>query len=320
MLIILITTINVNAQFNKVGRTALQFLKVGIGARQAAQGEAAIANHQDINSIFWNPAAVTGIENIQASFNYTSWISDLKILSGAVGFKLGNLGVASIGFIQMDYGELDEALTTSATGGLDTRTGSKFGGSDLALSFGFARNFTNKLSIGVNVKYLREELHTYSSSVWAFDVGSYYDTGWKGIRIAMSAQNFSSQVRWMHTLNAEQQSFELPLLYRIGLSMDLWGGEELFLGGNGDMHKMTLSIDAIHSNDFGERVNVGMEYWFLDKFAVRGGYRFNYDEGNLSLGVGISQEVSGFSMQVDYAYVVYDYLESPHRLSLLLYL
>ncbi|MCB0732721.1 MAG: PorV/PorQ family protein, partial [Ignavibacteriae bacterium] len=183
MLSMLISCINVDAQFNKVGRTALQFLKIGMGARQAAQGEASIANHQDINSIFWNPAAITNIDNIQASFNYTSWISDLKVLSGGIGLRLGEIGIISFGVIQMDYGDLDEAITTSTSGGLDTRTGLKFGGSDLALSFGFARNFTNKLSIGVNIKYIREELHTFSSNVWAFDVGSYYETGWKGIRL-----------------------------------------------------------------------------------------------------------------------------------------
>lgn len=320
MLSMLISCINVDAQFNKVGRTALQFLKIGMGARQAAQGEASIANHQDINSIFWNPAAITNIDNIQASFNYTSWISDLKVLSGGIGLRLGEIGVISFGVIQMDYGDLDEAITTSTSGGLDTRTGLKFGGSDLALSFGFARNFTNKLSIGVNIKYIREELHTFSSNVWAFDVGSYYETGWKGIRLGMSAQNFSSQIRWMHTLNEEQQSFELPLLYRIGMSIDLWGGQDLFFGGLSDLHKLTFSFDAIHTNDFGERLNVGIEYWFLNKFSIRSGYRFNYDEGNLSFGVGLNQEVSGVLMQVDYAYVVYDYLESPHRISLLLYL
>lgn len=318
LIILLIIGVNltVYGQFNKVGRTALQFLKIGVGARQVAIGEACIASTRDINSVFWNPAAVTGVEGVSASFNYTSWIADLKVLSGAIGYNITDLGVVSFSFINLNYGNIDEALVTSPTGALDTRTGNTFTGGDLALGVGFSRKFTDKLSIGVNVKYLEEKLHTYKASVWAFDVGSFYDTGWKGIKLAMSAQNFSSQIRWLHTLEEEQQSHEMPLLYRVGASIDLLGGDELFLGGDANMHKFTLSADAIHSNDYGERIHFGAEYWFLNRFAIRGGYKFNHDEGNLSVGVGVHQEVAGVLMQFDYAYVSYDFLESPHRFTL----
>ena len=89
-------------QFNKVGRTALQFLKIGNGAQQVAQGEACIAGVTDINAVFWNPGAIGGIEGVQAAFNYTSWIGDLQILSGAAGFGIPDIGVLSINFIRLD--------------------------------------------------------------------------------------------------------------------------------------------------------------------------------------------------------------------------
>ncbi|MCF8240328.1 MAG: PorV/PorQ family protein [Melioribacteraceae bacterium] len=318
IIISILLNISVQAQFNKVGRTALQFLKIGNGARQVAQGEAGIANANDINAVFWNPAATTGIDLAEASFNYTSWIADLKVLSGAVGMNFEGIGVFSFSFIKLGYGDLDEALVTSSTGGLDTRTGNTFTGGDLALAFSYARYFTDKLSIGISAKYLEEELYNFSTSLWAFDVGSYYETGWKGIRLGMSAQNFSSQARWMHTLEEAQQSYEIPIMYRIGASMDVMGGENLLLGGDPEMHKLTFSLDAIHSNDYGERMHFGAEYYFMNRFALRGGYKLNYDEGNLSFGIGVQQELSGISFQFDYAYVKYDYLESPHRFTITL--
>jgi len=45
--------------FNKAGRTSLQFLKIGIGARSSAMGEACIANLNSVEAVFWNPAAIT---------------------------------------------------------------------------------------------------------------------------------------------------------------------------------------------------------------------------------------------------------------------
>ncbi|MBN1300165.1 MAG: PorV/PorQ family protein [Melioribacteraceae bacterium] len=306
-----------NAQFNKVGRTSLQFLKIGVGGRESAMGEACIANPQNINSLFWNPAGLTQLENFQVSFHYTKWFIDLGVIGAAAGVNLGDFGVIALNYIYLDYGNLEEALVTSPTGGLDTRTGRNFTGKDMSLGFAYAKKFTDKLSIGVNLRYLREDLFRYSTDLISFDVGSFYDTGWKGIRLAMSAQNFSTQARWLHTGEKARQTYELPLLFRIGWSIDLMGGEDVFLGGDPKQHKLTMNMDAIHSNDYAERLNIGIEYVFLSRFFLRGGYRFNVDEGELSAGIGMNANVSDYIIQFDYSYTEYDFLDSPHRFSLL---
>jgi len=322
ILLIIILLFGINqllfAQFNKAGRTSFQFLKIGNGARQVALGEASIASVQDVNSIFWNPAAITGINGAEASFNYNSWIADLKVLSGVVGYNLDGVAAFVVNYVSLDYGNIPEATVTSSTGNIDTRTGSFFSGSDLAFGFGVARKFTDKLSIGLNVKYMREELFIYSSSIWGFDVGSFYDTGWRGVRLAMSAQNFSTQARFLETREEEQQSYEIPLIYRLGVSIDLLGGEELFLGGNPDEHIVTLNFDAIHTNDYKERLHLGLEYKFYDILFLRGGYKLNYDEGNLSFGAGVNYALDSFRIQFDYAFVSYDLLQSPHRFTIVL--
>lgn len=306
------------SQFNKAGRTAMQFLKIGVGARQVGIGEASIAGVQDVNSIFWNPAAITGVKNSEASFTYTQWIADLKVFSGAVGYNFQNIGTLVINYISLDYGSIPEAITTSPTGRLDTRTGNTFGGSDLAFGIGFAKQFTDKLSIGVNARYVREDLFVYSSDLWSFDVGSYYNTGWKGIKIAMSAQNFSTPARWLYDKEETQQTYDLPLVFRIGLSIDMFGGQDLFFGGDPKVQKLTVNMDAIHSNDYAERLHAGLEYLLLDIFSLRAGYKVNYEEGNLSLGAGVKYDVGPLNLRFDYTYVNYDFLQSPHRFTLIM--
>lgn len=305
-------------QFNKAGRTSLQFLKIGNGARQSALGEACIAGVKDINMVFWNPAALSGLPGVEAAFNYTKWFGDLNVMSAAAGFYLDGVGTIAINYITLDYGDLQEALTTSPTGNIDSRTGNTFTGNDLAFGVAFSRRFTDKLSIGFNIKYLQEKLFIYTSSAWGFDVGSFYDTGWRGIKIGMSAQNFSSQMRWLNTREEEQQSFELPLVYRIGVSIDLLGGEDLFLGGNPEQHRLAMNVDAIHTNDYAERLNLGMEYWAFNMFAIRGGYRLNYEEGSLSAGIGVNYDTGPVQLQIDYSYVQYDFLDSPHRFTVMM--
>lgn len=318
ILILLGLSVDNNAQFKKVGRTSMQFLKIGIGAKQTAMGEATIANIGDVNAVFWNPAALTLISNYEVAFHYTKWISDLNVMSAAFGYNLGNLGVVALSYNFMNYGDLEEAMVTSPSGSMDTRTGNYFSGKNIAFGVSYAKAFTDKLSIGVNVRYLREDLYKYSTNLWSFDVGSLYNTGWKGIRLAMSAQNFATQARWLHTGEETRQSYEIPLLYRIGASIDLLGGNDLFLGGDPKLHKLTINVDAIHSNDYAERLHVGAEYIFLNQFFLRGGYRFNYDEGNVSAGIGINTSISGFKLQLDYSFIKNDYLDSPHRFSIML--
>jgi Type IX secretion system protein PorV len=306
------------SQFNKSGKTALQFLKIGMGAREAALGEATVASTNDVNAIFWNPAGIAGIQGAEASFNYTQWIGDINVLSGAVGYNWDGVAAIVVNYITLDYGNLQEALVTSSSGGIDTRTGNTFSGSDLSIGVGIARRFTDRLSIGAQVKYLREDLFTYSSDVWAFDIGTTYSTGWYGVNIAMTAQNFSEQARWINTGIEEDQNFEVPRIFKIGLAVDLLGGEDLLLGGNYDQHRLALNVDAVNTNDYSERLHFGAEYTFYNIFTLRGGYRLNYEEGNLSAGAGVQYDFGYVRFKFDYAYVSYDFLQSPHRFTIFL--
>ncbi len=300
--------------FNKGGRTALQFTKIGIGARQSGMGEACISIVRDVNSVFWNPANLSGIQLAEASFNYNRWFADMNYLSGAAAYRLKNVGVFALYFSNLDYQDLQEALVTSPTGSADTRTGATFGGGDMMVGLGVSRDFTDKLSIGINAKYLREDLFDYEVGIMAFDIGTYYKTGYKGIRIAMSAQNFSTgSVSFLGEEKSDRiDGYDIPLIFRVGASFDLIGGENGFFN-MGENHYLQVGLDAINSNDYGERYHIGGEYWLGNMIALRSGYRFNYEEGNVALGIGLNFEVAGVKTFFDYAYVNYDYLDSPNR-------
>ncbi len=302
--------------FNKSGRTALQFLKIGIGARSAAMGEACVANLNDVNAVFWNPSGIGQIDRFETSFSYTNWFMDMELISGAVGVSLTQTLIFAFDYVSLNYGDIPEALVTHPSGQLDTRTGDNFTGRDLSMGVSIAKNFTDKLSIGVRSKFVQEDLYSYSTQLWAFDVGTYYHTGWKGIRLAMSAQNFAGKARWLETLNRQKQEYEVPLLFRIGTSIDLLGGSDLFLGGNPDRHRFTVNLDAIHSNDYAERLNIGGEYWFFNRIALRAGYRFNQNYGSLSFGGALSTNISQTNITIDYAFVDYDYLKTTHRFTI----
>lgn len=314
ILILAMTCTATGEEFNKGGRTSLQFLKIGVGGRQVAMGEACIANVRDINSVFWNPAGISGLQGLEASFSYSSWFADLKYFAGAVGYRWGDVGTFALSYAGLDYGQIQEALVTVAGGGSDTRTGQTFGGGDMLLGLSYTRDFTDQLSIGVTMKYLEEKLFIYGVNLFAFDVGTFYNTGFNGIRLAMAAQNYGGSVKWLGRSDLEE-GYDIPLVFRIGASVGILGSHDAFIDF-GSTHNLTVTIDAVHTNDYAERLHLGGEYLFSDILAVRAGYKFNYEEGNLSLGFGLRQKLEAFEVRVDYAYVKFSHLESPHRLTL----
>ena len=303
--------------FNKGGRTSFQFLKIGTGARQAGLGEASIALARDVNAVFWNPANLSGIESMQAGFNYTRWLADMNYVSGAVGMRAGRWGLFALSVASLDYGSIPEALVTSAGTSKDTRTGSNFGGGDIMVGLTYAREFTDRLTIGITAKYLRETLWDFSASNVAFDAGTHYRIGFNGTVLAMSAQNFSGAVDYLGDISDRIEGYDLPLIFRIGVSTGLIGASDAIVD-LGDAHRVALAVEAINTNDFSERYHLGGEYTFNDLLVLRGGYKFMYDEGNLSLGFGIHPRFSNMQLSLDYAYVDYEFLDAPHRLSMIL--
>ncbi|MEW6511949.1 MAG: PorV/PorQ family protein [Bacteroidota bacterium] len=305
----------VSAQtFNKAGRASLQFLKIGVGARQTGMGESGISVIRDVNSLFWNPAGITGISSAEASFSYSRWLADMNYVAGAAAVRWGDIGTVGVSFSHLGYGDIPEALAVVESGSSDTRTGSFFTGYDMLIGLSFARQFTDNLSVGVTGKYLHEKLFEYAVTTFAFDVGTLYDTQFKGIRFAMSAQNFSGAVKYLD-VGSRNEGYDIPLLFTIGASVDVVNPGDAFINA-GEFHRLTLALETVNSNDYGERWHVGGEYAFDDFLFLRGGYRFNYEEGNISLGAGIRKTLGDIDVRVDYSYVSYKFLTSPQRVTL----
>lgn len=296
-------------EFNKGGRTAFQFTKIGIGARQTVLGSGSVAGVKDVNGVFWNPASVIGVDHLGVSFSYLQLYAGLTYMAGVGAFSIGQQNRVAISVATLDYGDLEEAVLGGVSA--DARTGNIFTGGDLLAGITFSRRFTDRLAIGLTAKYLSETLFEYSVARWAFDVGTYYETGFKGTRIGMSAQNVAAEpVYWLEESD-RVEGYDIPLIYTIGLATDLVGPSGFL--SLGAAHHLQVVGAAINSNDYGERFHIGGEYWFLNFLALRGGYRFNYAEGNLSVGAGVRAKLGGTSFHLDYTFTNYTYLESLHQ-------
>ncbi len=121
----------------------------------------------------------------------------------------------------------------------------------------------------------------------------------------MSVRNFSPQIKF------QEEAFELPLTFRIGVAMDLFD----FVGGLSNQ-SLVLGIDALHPRDYSERIHVGAEYMYSDLIALRAGYKFNYDEEGLNLGFGLKYGIGGVNVKFDYSYTSFGIFDGVNRFTI----
>ena len=82
----------------EAGKSGLAFLKVGVGSRGAALGEAYTTLADDPSAIYWNPAGLAAAHGTQLAFTHSRWLGDINNEFAAVTFPSfgGTLGFGII--------------------------------------------------------------------------------------------------------------------------------------------------------------------------------------------------------------------------------
>ena len=332
-------------EFAKVGTAGAQFLKIGVGGRGTAMGEAYDAVCNDASSMFWNPAGLAFVKKNSALFNHANWLADIKYEAGAFAHNLGVAGVVGVHFAYLTSGDIEETTVEMQEG-----TGNFFSATNLAFGVSYARMLTDRFSIGGNIKYVEEKLADEKAMAWGVDVGILYYTGFKSMRLGMSIRNFGPELQfsgtyrdydngnWVMDSNTglpqekEYLPYHMPMTFKISLAYDLLENEDTF---------MTVAADLAHPNDNVEKLNIGTELTLMKVLAVRIGYTglvgimkredketenvgtadevtyniHNYTQ-NLAAGVGLMLGLPGVGdFNLDYSYADFGVLDWVHRMS-----
>lgn len=311
-----------NAQNKKLAQTGMKFLSVSTDARTSGVSEAVTAvDLASASAIFYNPATMASIKEFTSlTIGNVGWIADINYIHGAIAFAPfdADYGVFGISFISVDYGEfLGTVVAGNEQGYIDIGT---FSPKAYSVGIGYAKALSTKFSVGGNIKYVKQNLGTSvidinengsyvnednSLGAMAFDFGILYRTGFKSLNFGMSVRNFSTELKY------KKETFQLPLMFKIGLSIDAM---DLF-NIDKNTHSFIVAVDASHPRDFSEQIYLGAEYTFINTFSVRAGFVSPADEYSFSAGFGIKRNISGMNLGIDYAFQPYGIFNSVHRFS-----
>jgi hypothetical protein len=302
LVLFLLSTMCVPAQeFKKTATAGFVFLEVPATSRQASLGESGLALADENSSAVFNNPASLGFSELQHSFtaSYAPWIADIKNYASSYAVKT-DAGMFAVGLVLFDYGSMPRTVVAQDKQVFDVI--GTFEAKSLAAGVTYSKMLTDQFSFGTTLKYVQERIDSYSASNVVLDAGVLYYTGLGSLRMAAAMQNFGANAKFIN------DEFKMPAVFKLGLAGEL-------IGDAVSEHRLTLSVEARHPNDGNEKVNVGAEYSWNNTIALRGGYKFFYDEESYSVGIGINPQLP-MPVIVDIAYADYGRLGNILRMTL----
>ena len=187
----------------------------------------------------------------------------------------------------------------------------------LNMNLSYAKEFSNSIFGGINVKVISENIANLRASGVCFDGGIQYVTSFgkdkelkrKNVHFGISLKNVGPQVKYQgdglttkasltstgapQTLEFRSQAYDLPSLVNIGASYDY------FLSKENNNQRITAALNFTSNSFTQDQFNIGFEYGFKEMFMLRAGmvYEkgiFNADERLTAL----TGPTAGFSADI----------------------
>ena len=309
----------------KTGTTMGTFLQIEPSARVAGMGNAGVAISDGLDAVYYNPAAIAGVNHYAATFTHSAWLADIRYDYVAASIPVGSWGSAYAAVTSLNSGEMDVRTVTQPLG-----TGERFSVSDVGIALGYGRQITDRFAAAGQITYAQESIWHSTASMVTLSVGTTYRVSDQGLHIGAALANFGTQTgydgRDLRITYDEDPSrfgdngtlpgeivtgdFPVPVLFRLGIGAPFKLSPTVLL---------TLEADAFHPNDNSESMSFGSELLLGNRLAIRTGYQnaFQTDaEEGVTAGAGFTSDYQDIQYHVDYSWADHGRLGHVSRLTL----
>ena len=308
--------------------TAVPFLRLAADARTAGMGDVGVATNPDANSIFYN-SSKTAFNDTKygIGLSYTPWLSELDVknlyqISLSSFYKLSDKEAVSFGLRNFSQG----TFTFTDNLGQEVKT---FKPNDLAIEAGYSRKLSEKMGVGIGLRYIGSKLadnsvssNYKSGNTVAADISAFYMNK-KGWNFGAALTNLGGKINYGGT------SSYIPANLALGAAYNKKFNEDSKISFALDLNKLLVPTppdptDANKVSDyenkgvvgswfssFGDapggfseeikefQVGLGSEFTYKDQFSLRAGYfTENKLKGNrnyLTVGAGVQYKVAGLN-------------------------
>ena len=232
---------------------AASFLKIGAGARAVALGGAFVAVADDASAGYWNPAGLTQLPGPIISLADRASALDTEFAHLALASPAWGLGFLGLSVSYYSCGDVimydDHGVYTSTLTDRETA---------LILSYAYS---LNQLSLGVNGKYVYQDMSDESVSTESDGIGADISVLYEVFENLTVGAAFHSKYK-MKSNSDDSLSGESPLNIRGGVHYrtDM---------GSGNFLSFMMDFDQTHSRPL--NLHLGTEFALYDSFFLRAG-------------------------------------------------
>ncbi len=299
------------------GRYAGDFMEIGSGVRALGLGGAYSSIADDGSAVYWNPAGIAQIRNLEAGFMHAELYEGLASYDSFTYCQpLPNLVTIAIGWTRLSIDDIPEFSETHLVGtNVDIRSSdpnlhltgipdSEFRSYDDLFQFSFAKQLNYnadlgwgffkvpfQINMGGNVKFIRRKLQENFGTGSGFDLGVLVKTDlgvildreWLGtIRYGVNFQNVSgTEITWDTDSNHKD---EVLFNTKTGVSIEQ------------PIPQWKSSVIIAYDKDYvyNRPNHWGIEYSYDNRIQVRTGY----SEKDISAGISLKV----YSFILDYGF------------------
>jgi hypothetical protein len=313
LMIFLSISINIlGGDTNRKGTSGAQELLIPVGARSIASAGAFLSNVTGLEAIYYNPAGLDLMSGSEAMFSYMNYIADISLSYFAVGTQLGEFGSLAFSYKTLGFGDIPVTTFQNPDG-----TGETYSPEYNVMTLSFGKKLTDRVSAGVNFKYIHEGIMNATANGMALDFGVQYKFN-RNFSIGTAVKNvgtnmaFSGEDLKVKTevpgsgygsgngvFAADTEPFQIPSYFELSVAYKFDVDEENFL---------SLASAFRNNNSFEDEMALGLEYNYTNMFFLRGGYNLLLQNASdaiydFTLGAGINyQTKDGVSFIFDYAF------------------
>ncbi len=216
------------------GTDAYQILNTSFSARLAVLNQPASVYDSDVNMGLFNPAMLNDKMYHKVAFNIVDYYSDVKFASACYVMPVKDIGLMSISFSSINYGDFD--LTDELANEIGT-----FSANEQLISLGFGKQIFENINVGLNMKTLFSNLESYSSIAVSSDLALAYVNPDNNLAFSVLARNIGRQIT-----SYTDQKENLPFQLDLGVSKSLDHLPFRFVLG----YKNLQNFDLTYQNEF----------------------------------------------------------------------
>ena len=280
--------------------TAVPFLLISPDSRAGGMGDVGVATSPDANSLHWNPAKYSFIDQeVGFAVSYVPWLRNLVPdinLSYISGYK--KLNKNEVIAMELRYFTLGDITFTDVIG----NNLGQYKPSEFAIGSSYSRKLSDQFSLAISARYIYSNLTggqsaggiaTNAGQSIAADVAGYYV---KDIRIAKkdmelafgaNISNIGNKISYTETSTRDF----IPINLRLGTALNADLDEYNKISFAFDLNKLLVPTPPIYNDsindqiDFGKDPNVSVVSGIFQSFSdAPGGFNEEMREINFSIG------------------------------------